>query len=132
MKIATRITAIILLFFNGISALFGGGSLLYDPSGKFLQMPIAFLENSPFTNFLIPGAILFLVNGLFNVVVGILGIRKSKLFANLTVLCGLLLIGWLTIQILIIRQFYAPAHVPYYLVGFILVVLGVKLRTKHE
>ncbi|WP_036385150.1 hypothetical protein [Muricauda sp. MAR_2010_75] len=132
MKKSTRITAIILLFFNGISALFGGGSLLYDPSGKSLQMPIAFLENSPFTNFLIPGAILFLVNGLFNVVVGILGIRKSKLFANLTVLCGLLLIGWLTIQILIIRQFYAPAHVPYYLVGFILVVLGVKLRTKHE
>lgn len=127
-----RITAIVLLFFNGVSALFGGGSLLYDPSGKFLQMPIAFLENSPFTNFLIPGIILFTVNGLFNVLVGILGIRKSKLFANLTVLCGILLIGWLTIQIGIIRQFYAPAHVPYYLLGIMLVVLGVRLRNTKE
>ncbi len=34
-----RIIAIILLLFNAISALFGGWSLMSDPSGETLDMP---------------------------------------------------------------------------------------------
>jgi len=129
MKNPTRILAIALLFFNGISALFGGGSMIYDPSGKNLQMPIELLDKSPFDNFLIPGIILFSVNGLLNLIVGILGIRKSDLFPNLTLLCGLLLTAWLTIQIIMIKEFYAPLHVTYYLVGIVMILSGLKLRS---
>jgi len=132
MKKSTHITAIVLLFFDAVSAIFGGGCLIYDSSGEFLRLPIEFLDDTLFSNFMIPGIILFLVNGLFNLFVGILGIRKSKLFPNLTVLCGLLLIGWLTIQIIIIKQFFAPAHATYYLVGIILTILGLKLRMENR
>jgi hypothetical protein len=123
-----RIIAIVLLFFNGVSAIFGGGGLILDPSGALMQMPIELLEFSPFNNFLIPGFILFIVNGLFNLFVGILGIRKNAMFPSLTIVCGLLLIAWLTIQIVLIKDFYPPAHLPYYLIGIPMIFLGFKLR----
>jgi hypothetical protein len=125
---STRIIAIVLLFFNGISAIFGGGGMILDPTGTSMQMPIELLEFSLFDSFLIPGIILFTVNGLFNLYVGVLGIRKSKIFPSLTILCGLLLTSWLTIQIIIIRDFYAPAHLTYYLIGILMIFVGFKLR----
>ncbi len=125
---STRIVAIVLLFFNGISAILGGGGLILDPTGISMQMPLELLEFSPFNNFLIPGIILFTVNGLLNFYVGILGIRKSKMFSPLTIACGFLLTSWLTIQIILIRDFYPPAHLTYYVVGILLMFLGFKLR----
>jgi hypothetical protein len=125
---STRIIAIGLLFFNGVSAIFGGGGLILDPTGTSMQMPIELLEFSPFDSFLIPGIILFSMNGLFNVYVGILGLRKSRLFPSLTIVCGFLLTSWLTIQIIMIKDFYPPAHLTYYLVGILLMFLGFKLR----
>jgi CDP-diglyceride synthetase len=122
-----RITAIIVLFFNAVSAMFGGLGLIIDPSGETMQMPIEFLKDSPFENFLIPGIILFSVNGLFNLLVGILGVKKSNIFPILTLLCGIFLIVWLSIQIMIIKSFYAPLHGPYYAVGIALLILGAVL-----
>ncbi|MCD4791867.1 MAG: hypothetical protein K8R54_01440 [Bacteroidales bacterium] len=124
MKKSTRITAVVLLFFNGLSAAFGGYGLIADPSGEKFQMPIEFLEYSPFVDFLIPGIILFTVNGMFNLFVGILGILKKKIFAILTLLCGTVLAGWLSIQIIIIREFYAPLHLSYYITGSAMMFLG--------
>jgi hypothetical protein len=131
MNKTTRKIAISLLFFNALSAIYGGSSLIYDPTGKFMQIPIEFLEHSSFKNFLIPGIILFTVNGLFNLFVGILGIRKNRLFPGLTILCGVLLTAWLTIQIIIIKLFFAPAHVPYYLVGIFMIIIGLKLTNQN-
>ncbi len=128
----TRLTAIVFLLFNALSAMYGGGSLIYDPSGELLGMPIEFLEKSPFKSFLIPGIILFTVNGLFNLLVAILGIVKSKLFPDLTILCGVLLVGWLSVQIMIIKAFSLMAHGPYYLVGIILIFVGYKLRVEER
>ena len=131
MKKSIRIWAIVVLFFNALGAIYGGGSLILDPTGKLLQLPIELLKSSPFQDFLIPGTILFTVNGLLNLLVGILGIRKSTLFPTLTILCGLTLIMWLTIQIIIIKQFFAPLHGLYYLVAIVMIFLGSKLRKQN-
>jgi hypothetical protein len=57
---------LILLAFLGLSAIDGGGALIISPSGKLLGgLPLSILQNSPFTDFLIPGIILFIVLGLF-------------------------------------------------------------------
>lgn len=54
-----------LLAFLGLSAIGGGGALIISPSGKLLGgLPLSILDKSPFTNFLIPGIILFFVLGL--------------------------------------------------------------------
>jgi len=55
---------IFLLAFLGVGAAFGGSVLIISPSGKLFGMPLSMLENSPFSSFLIPGIILFLVLGL--------------------------------------------------------------------
>jgi len=65
MKIyATRNTLLFLLAFLGIGAIGGGGALIVSPSGQLLRMPLSMLEKSPFSSFLIPGIILFLVFGI--------------------------------------------------------------------
>ena len=59
-----------LLGFLGLSAIGGGGALIISPSGALLGgLPLSILGNSPFTNFLIPGMILFLVLGIFPIFV---------------------------------------------------------------
>jgi hypothetical protein len=55
-----------LLSFLGLGALGGGGALIVSPSGKLLGgLPLSILKTSPFSDFLIPGIILFVLLGLF-------------------------------------------------------------------
>ena len=56
---------ILLLAFLALSAIGGGGALIVSPSGKLIGgLPLSILEHSPFTDFLVPGIILFLILGL--------------------------------------------------------------------
>ncbi len=55
---------LVLLALLGIGAIFGGGVLIISPSGELFGMPLSMLVNSPFSNFLLPGVILFSVLGL--------------------------------------------------------------------
>ena len=54
-----------LMLFQALSGLFGGGALILDPTGHSLQIPLSLLEGSPFSNYLLPGIILFVVLGIF-------------------------------------------------------------------
>ena len=119
-----RIIATILLLFNAISALFGGWSLMIDPSGETLDMPIRFLEHSPFETFLVPGIILFVTNGLFSLLFAVMALLKFMNYSWLVIFQGFILVGWLTIQIIMIREFYGPLHVLYFSVGFLLIASG--------
>ncbi len=55
--------------FLSISGLYGGCTLILDPSGALMKMPVSVLEHSPFRTFLIPGLILV---SLLGVIPGIL------------------------------------------------------------
>jgi hypothetical protein len=126
-----RITAILLLFFNAIGALWGGFGLIYDPSGAFMQMPLGFLEPSPFKNYLIPGIILFVFNGLLCLVAAIFAIIKHRIYPHFIIFQGMVLVIWLTVQILMIQLFYAPLHLSFYIVGLVLIILGSVLLRKR-
>jgi hypothetical protein len=56
----------ILLGFNG---LLGGGAFLLAPDGHLLQMPFSHLEKTPFSDFLIPGLLLFIFLGFYPIAV---------------------------------------------------------------
>lgn len=61
-----KIILISLLLFLGLGAIGGGVALIISPSGKLLGgLPLSILTNSPFSDFLIPGIILFTILGLF-------------------------------------------------------------------
>ena len=122
----------VLLFFNGISAIFGGLGLMIDPSGEMMQMHPDFLSHSPFPDFIIPGIILFVFNGVFSFIIAILTIMKVKIYPWLVMLEGFILIIWLTAQIIFIKMFYPPLHIPYYLTGIFLVITGALLTSRQS
>jgi hypothetical protein len=119
-----KIIAIILLLFNAISALFGGWSLMSDPSGETMDIPLRFLEHSPFENFRVPGVILFITNGVFSLLFVVMVLLKFMNYSWLVIFQGFILIGWLIIQIIMIRDFYGPLHVLYFSVGILLISTG--------
>ncbi|MCX6225673.1 MAG: hypothetical protein NTV01_13140 [Bacteroidia bacterium] len=54
---------VFLLFSQAMAALYGGLSLIFDPTGSSLKMGGELLKSTPFSNYLIPGLILGLVLG---------------------------------------------------------------------
>jgi hypothetical protein len=122
-----RVTSLVLLFFNGISGVFGGVGLMIDPGGGKMQMPLDWLSNSPFPDYLIPGIILFTFNGVFSFIIAILTILKVRIYPWLVIFEGCILTIWLTVQIIFIKMFYPPLHIPYYLTGIFLIVTGALL-----
>jgi hypothetical protein len=68
---------IALLLFLGLGAMGGGSFLIISPSGKLLGgLPLSILEHSPFSDFLIPGIILFLILGFFPCLISLALIKK--------------------------------------------------------
>lgn len=132
MHLIFRIIAIILLLFNAISALLGGWGLMSDPSGETLEMPLRFLEHSPFENFLVPGIILFITNGIFSLLFAVMALLKFMNYSWLVIFQGFILVGWLIIQIIMIREFYGPLHVLYLSVGFLLISTGWVLARQDQ
>lgn len=125
-----RLIAIALLIFNGISALFGGGALLLAPDGSYLKMPIELLKNSPFSNYTIPGLILFIIIGIGSLITTLVVIRKVTGFPFLVIFMGFALAIWISVQMLMIRQIHF-LHIIYGLIGIILIILGILLRRKE-
>jgi hypothetical protein len=61
---------IVLLFFLGFGGIVSGALLFSAPDGRLMGMSVDLLKGSPFPNFLIPGLILFLFVGVFQLFVG--------------------------------------------------------------
>ena len=56
---------IVLMALLAVNAFYGGISLMLAPDGSLLGMQPGWLDKSPFTNYFIPGFLLFLMNGIF-------------------------------------------------------------------
>lgn len=125
------ITALILLVLLGISAIFGGGALIIDPSGNLNGMPVSLLEHSPFSTFLIPGLILFLFNGVSSVVIAILVIRKYRYYSELVISQGIIQDVWIIVQLFMIKSIHF-LHYIYFIVGALLIISGIILRQKNK
>ena len=119
--------AILLLLFNGVSAIFGGWSLITDPTGQGLQMPLSFLEHSPFNDFLIPGIILFTANGISSFFAIVWTFFRWKHFSWLILAQGILLTGWILVQMIMIRQ-YSYLQLLYGSIGVSLFIIGLILH----
>lgn len=124
-----RISVIFLLFLTGLNALVAGLLFMIEPSGQLMGMSTLYLTNSPFSTFLIPGIILFFVNGVLNILAAILTIKKHKKFPTLIIIQGILLSGWILIQVALVRDFN-PLHFIMVTIGVLLIVLGLYLKTR--
>ncbi len=119
-----------LLVVLAAGALYGGAALVADPSGALLDMPVTLLDGSPFTDYLVPGSVLFVLLGLFPLATaGALWLRPAALHlrrigvhaAWLGALgVGLTLIVWILVQMTILRFHLQP---PFLVLGVAIVVV---------
>jgi len=96
----------ILLLVNGLAALWGGGSLVVDPSGQALGMSTDFLVHSPFVDYAIPGLILFTVLGLGSLLAGIAALLYWQWWPEAFVIEGGVITGWIVIEALMLQVVY--------------------------
>ena len=134
-----------LIFFQAISAIPAGLSLIFDPSGNNLNLPIKLLKGSPFPNFLIPGLFLFFVLGIFPIITlyGLIKKNKFKLGEKINLYkkyhwsltfsyyLGLLLILWINMQQFFIREF-SMLHFIYAMLGILILLITNLPNTKKD
>ena len=103
----------------GVDAIYGGGSLMAEPTGQRLQWSTEMLKHTPFSDFLVPGLLLLFLFGIVPVLlfgamlfrldwiwVEALNIFKDKKWVwaySLYVSIGLII--WIDIQVMMVGYF---------------------------
>jgi hypothetical protein len=119
------------VFFQALSGLGGGAFLIADPTGETLNLPISFLRDSPFTDYLIPGIILFNVLGVYPLIVSA-GLWRRKYWGWLgSILLGIALLIWIFVEILMIGyQSEPPLQLIYGILGIVILFWALLPGTK--
>jgi hypothetical protein len=126
---------IFLQFFLSLGALGGGGVLLAAPDGHLIKMPLSMLKYSPFPNFLIPAAILFVFLGIYPLAVAYSLWKRPTWrwpeFLNPfkgthwswagSLAAGAILIIWITAEVLWLRSI-GFLHILYFFWGIVVVL----------
>ncbi len=123
MKSFAFFLAAILLIFNGGSALVGGWLLIADPSGQNLMVSPDVLRYTPFNSFLVPGIVLFSRLGVFSFTALAALLWKFRPAALFVLAEGVLLTGWIVVQILW-TQVYHPLQAVMGATGLLLIASG--------
>ncbi len=127
MKKALFLCQYIIQLFVGLSATVSGALLIAAPSGELIQAPKTMLAGSPFGNFLLPGIILFVINGLGQLVAALMTFQK-KPFAGLTgAAFGLALMIWIFVQVNMIGGGHVLQY-GYFFLGVLETVLSIMIH----
>ena len=87
---------------QGVSGVVGGYALLAEPSGRLIGLPLAWLEGTPFSDYFVPGIILFSVIGVCPLVVA-WGLWRGRSWAWYgSLLVGMNLAIWIVVEIVMI------------------------------
>ncbi len=108
-----------------MGALFGGAVLVAGPDGHLLGMPQSLLASSPFTDFLIPGLLLFVALGLLPLVATVLTMFRSRAAPFVTFAAGAAVVGWITAEMVMLAGFSSLAWAAYLVLGTSIAALGV-------
>lgn len=111
-----------LLAIQGISGVYGGANLVFDPTGESLEMPVTYLSESPFTDYFIPGFILLTILGIYPLIVVYHFWKRNRQAWFGSVIVGIALVIWILVEILMIGyQSGPPLQVLFGLVGVLIV-----------
>ncbi len=122
---------VFILLFTALNAMVAGALFVLDPSGGTMGMEVSYLDSSPFRTYLIPGMVLFFVNGVMNIVAAIATLRDYCKDSRFVVLQGVLLVGWILAQVWMVRDINL-LHVIMFVVGVTLVILGYRMGRRDK
>ncbi len=117
----------VLQAFIGVGAVAGGLGLALEPSGESLGMPLELLEETPFATFLIPGIVLFAVNGLGSLTGAIVSFARHRYAGHAAIALGTFLIAWIVVQVYWFAGFHW-LHWLYLGLGIVELSLGLSVR----
>ncbi len=129
MKTLLKLITLLLSLFNSVGAIYGGWNLIIHPDGSSIQLSLEWLKHTHFDDYLIPGIILFIANGLFGAFVFFATIFNYRYFSWLVIAQGLILTGWILIQIILIETIYF-LHPILGAIGITLIILGILQKNK--
>ena len=138
---------IVLQFLLGFGAFVSSALLMAAPDGSLIHMPVRMLQYSPFSNFLIPGVLLFTFLGVYPLAVSYSLWRKPAWrwpeainpFKHMhwswaaSLSAGVILLIWITTQVLMVRAI-AFLHILYFVWGGLLILLTLTpiVRNKYK
>ena len=109
--------------FIGVSAVVAGAMMLLDPTGALVGLDASWLSTSPFESYLIPGVVLFVVNGLGSLVGAVMTYRGHARAGLAALGLGAFLVAWIVAQLVWLEG--ASAFQPIYLIlGLVEISLG--------
>jgi hypothetical protein len=122
----SRIVAVVMLSFLGLSGIVGAIPMLMHPGGEPWAMPQSLLQYSPFHSYLIPGIILLVANGVLSLWVLGLTVRKRPSYGWWITAKGCVLLGWLIVEVAMLRLIAWP-HYSYGVVAMALIITGITI-----
>lgn len=120
----------ILHAFVGLGAVGGGMMAILNPQGPG-GMPTDALKNSPFSNYLIPGIILFAVIGLGNIISAFIILLKPRFHGYVSSIFSWALVIWIIAQCIMLNT-VIYLHVIFFLIGLVEVVLSMIILFKQR
>jgi len=130
MKTTLKIFIAFLLLINGLGAFYGGYNLILYPDGSSLQLPLEWLKSSPFSDYLIPGILLLVFNGIFSLFVIIWLIIGKRHSALLVVVQGVILTCWIVIQMIMLRS-AVGIQIFFLVIGLTFLITGCLLARRN-
>lgn len=110
--------------FTALTALGGGAQLLGSATGSRL-VPLALLQGTPFTTFLVPGLLLLLIVGGTHLAATLALLRRAPAAADLTLTAAGALAIWIVAEVALMQKLH-PLHVLYAIVALIVLVAAVR------
>lgn len=120
-----------LIVFVGVTSAFGGAVLCFDPEGNLLQLPLSVLQHTPFKNFLIPGLVLALPVAGVNFMALVYLLAGKACRYRWAIAAGMMIIGWIIVQVVMIRVFFWPQML-YLFCGFFIIISSVYLDRQRK
>ena len=123
-------TLFVLHLIVGLGAMAGGIAAILNPQAP-LGMPATALKNGPFSDFLIPGIILFIVIGCSNMASAAAILFKTKFQGYLSGFAGGALAFWIFIQCILLFAIHF-LHILFFIIGVIQLILAAILAFHHH
>lgn len=121
-----RVLLLMLLLVVGINASVCGAMLAADPDGSTLRLPASLLDQTPFSNFFVPGILLAGLVGIPNLVAFLICLPKQGPHYGWAIGAGFLLSGWIVAQNLLLET-VSWLHLIYLGIGIMIILISWQL-----
>jgi hypothetical protein len=124
-----RTMLMIMLGFTAFTAIASGILLMLKPDDGLGLSP-ELLTNTPFPNYFIPALVLTVIVGGSNLIAFLKTVQNKKSWFFWSVISGIVICGWIIVQIILIREFFWLQWL-YLLIGFFILLITLQLRHKE-